>query len=113
MFPQCAADATSKFIYDFDIYCAKNMQSLDGQKSSRKVANLGYKVVMELIRGLEKKGHVIVMDNFFYKCRIILRFGKVMHLCHWNYAVKLYWVASFYNKCQGLQEKTTWRVEFR
>ena len=61
----CAAHATSKFIYDFDIYCGKNIQSLDGQESSCTVANLGYKVVMELTRGLENKGHVIVMDNLF------------------------------------------------
>ena len=61
----CAADATSKFINDFDVCCGKNMQTLDGQESSPTVANLGYKVVMELTRGLENKRHVIVMDNFF------------------------------------------------
>ena len=60
-----AIDPNSKFIYDFDVYCGKNMQSIDGQESSRIIANLGYKVVIDFTRGLENKGHVIVMDNFF------------------------------------------------
>ena len=63
----CVVDANSNFIYDFDVYCGTNMQSIDGQESSCTVANLGYKVVTDLTRGLENKGHVIVMDNFFYK----------------------------------------------
>ena len=71
----CAADATSKFIYDFDVYCRKNMQSLDGQESSSTVANLRYKAVMELTRGLENKGHVIVLDNFLQ----VFKYFKIWH----------------------------------
>ena len=43
----------------------KEHTNLDGQESSHMVTNLGYKVVMELTKGLKNKGHVIVMDNFF------------------------------------------------
>ena len=35
----------------------------------------------------------------------------MMHLYHWNYEVKLNWVASLYKECEGLQEKSTWRFE--
>ena len=60
----CTIDGNSKFIYDFDVYYEKDMQSIDGQRLTWTVANLGYKVVKDLTRRIENKEHVI-MDNFF------------------------------------------------
>jgi len=63
----CLADAQSKFVSNFEIYCGKNpiveeeMQRPRGQGEPRLAQN----VVLGLLAKNEGKGHVIVMDNFF------------------------------------------------
>ena len=61
----CLACATSKFIYNFDIYCGKTMSSMDGEDEAvpSTEGNLAEGVVLKMI--LDKKGHVVVMDNYF------------------------------------------------
>lgn len=49
-------DAISGFIYAFDVYTGKK---------DVPTRHLGGRTVIELIKGLENKGHVIYMDNFY------------------------------------------------
>ena len=60
----CAIDAKSKYVNGFEVYCGKTMQTLEEGEGSHIVSNLEYKVVRDLICGLENKGHVIAVDNF-------------------------------------------------
>jgi hypothetical protein len=60
------ADLVSKFIYCFEIYCGKNLEAEIRMKGTHVEGGAAYGVVMNLLRGLEKRGHYVVMDNFFY-----------------------------------------------
>jgi hypothetical protein len=59
------ADATSHIISDFEVYCGKSTATLGGGISQCAEQNLAYWVVTDLAVGLDNKGHVITMDNFF------------------------------------------------
>jgi hypothetical protein len=59
------ADSMSKFIYCFDIYCGKNLEAEVRIPVPTGEARAAYGVVMKLLGGLEKKGHCVVIDNFF------------------------------------------------
>jgi hypothetical protein len=59
------ADASSKFIYCFDIYCGKNLEAEVRVEAPCGQGGAAYGVVMKLLQGLEEKGHCVVMDNFF------------------------------------------------
>jgi hypothetical protein len=58
-------DSVSKFIFCFEIYCRKNMEANVTIPIPRGEASAAYGVVMNLLHGLEDKGHCIVMDNYF------------------------------------------------
>jgi hypothetical protein len=60
----CIADAISKYVYDFAIYCGKSVEAVL-QPSVRGEPKLAHKVVLNLVDGLDGKGHVVVMDNYF------------------------------------------------
>jgi hypothetical protein len=61
------ACAASKFIYNFDVYCGKSARSevVLEQSGSRPEAPLAEGVVLKMVDGMENKGHVVVMDNYF------------------------------------------------
>jgi hypothetical protein len=59
------ADSTSKFIYFFEVYCGKNLEVEVRFEVPRGEGGAAYGVVMQLLQGLEDKGHCVVMDNFF------------------------------------------------
>jgi hypothetical protein len=59
------ADSASKFIYCFDIYCGKNLEAEVRVEAPLGQGGVAYGVVMNLLHGLEEKGHCVVMDNFF------------------------------------------------
>jgi hypothetical protein len=59
------ADSISKFIYCFEIYCGKNLEAEITMEDTHGQGGFVYGVVMKLLKGLEGKGHCIVMDNFF------------------------------------------------
>jgi hypothetical protein len=59
------ADSVSKFISSFEIYCGKNLEAEIRMEGRHRKGGSAYGVVMTLLRGLEKKGHCVVMDNFF------------------------------------------------
>jgi hypothetical protein len=61
----CVADSKSKFIYDFDVYCGKSQATLESRASTVEEQNLAHRVVTQLTAGLDNKGHVVVMDNYF------------------------------------------------
>jgi hypothetical protein len=59
------ADADSKFIYCFEVYCGKNLEAEVRVAVPHGEAGAAYGVVMKLLQGLEGKGHCVVMDNYF------------------------------------------------
>jgi hypothetical protein len=59
------ADATSHIISDFEVYCGKTTATLWEGMSQRAEHKLAHQVVTDLTTGLDNKGHVITMDNFF------------------------------------------------
>jgi hypothetical protein len=59
------ADSVSKFIYCFEIYCGKNLEAEIRVEGRHGEGGSAYGMVMTLLRGLEEKGHCVVMDNFF------------------------------------------------
>ena len=61
----CAVDAKSKFIYDFDVYCHKNMYTLEGCEIENLEINLEHKVVIDMTSRFHYKEHIIVVDNVF------------------------------------------------
>jgi hypothetical protein len=63
----CLACAVSKFIYNFDVYCGKsNATGAVAEPSGiRAESNLAKGVVLKMVDGMENKGHVVVMDNYF------------------------------------------------
>jgi hypothetical protein len=58
----CLADTVSK--YNFAIYCGKSMENVL-QPTSRGEPRLAHNVVLNMVEGLDGKGHVVVMDNYF------------------------------------------------
>ena len=58
-------DASSKFIYCFDIYCGKNLELEVRIEAPSGQGGAAYSIVMNLLQGLEDKGHCVVIDNFF------------------------------------------------
>lgn len=61
----CLADSSSKFVYNFDVYCGKNHAVVDDEQPHRGESNLAFEVVTKLLDGLHDVGHVVVMDNYF------------------------------------------------
>ena len=64
------ADAKSKYVYNFNIYCGLNiLGNGDGNNGSepsrRDKSKLANDVVMKLVHHDEGKRHCIVMDNYF------------------------------------------------
>jgi hypothetical protein len=59
-------DSTIKFVYNFEIYCRKDPNVLNGQAFARNgEGNMAGNVVLGLMVGLEGKGHVVVCANYF------------------------------------------------
>jgi hypothetical protein len=63
----CLACAVSKFIYNFDVYCRKSNATgvVPEPSGPRAESNLAEGVVLKMVDGMENKGHVVVMDNYF------------------------------------------------
>jgi hypothetical protein len=61
----CLADSITRYIANFDIYRGKSISTIEHPHPSHGEASLGYSVVMDLVRGLEDKNHVVTMDNYF------------------------------------------------
>jgi hypothetical protein len=62
----CVADSTSKFVYNFKFFCRKDPNVPKDQAPDRNgEGNMARNVVLDLMVGLEGKGHVMVCDNYF------------------------------------------------
>jgi hypothetical protein len=61
----CLAYSVTKFVWNFIIYCGKDEAISTVEPITRGEPKLAHKVVMELSRNIEGKGHVIAIDNFF------------------------------------------------
>jgi hypothetical protein len=63
----CLACATSKFIYNFDVYCRKNTPTVppSNQFGLRTYTNIAKGVVLKMVDGMENKRHIVVIDNYF------------------------------------------------
>lgn len=62
----CLADSSSKYVYNFEIYCGANHYGVEEiPHVVRREANVAHNVVMRLLNGQEGKGHVVVTDNYF------------------------------------------------
>jgi hypothetical protein len=70
------ADSVSKFIYCFEIYCGKNLEVEVRVEGPRGDASAAYGVVMKLLRGVEEKGHCVVMDNYFCSIPLFVDLAK-------------------------------------
>lgn len=69
----CLADLLSKFVYNFDVYCGKTIQNIENPRALRGEGNLAKRNELELLDGLENKGHVVTMDNFFTSVDLFAR----------------------------------------
>jgi hypothetical protein len=61
----CLACAASKFIYNFDVFCGKNSTAMEEPSSHGNEGIRVEGVVLKMVHGMENKGHVVVMDNYF------------------------------------------------
>jgi hypothetical protein len=61
----CLADSSSKFVYNFDIYCGKDLEAEARVAIPRGEATLAHAIVTKLLQGLDNKGHCVVMDIYF------------------------------------------------
>ena len=61
----CLADAKSKYVANFEVYCGKDSIVEEEIRRPRGEAWLAYNVVLRLVSPYEDKEHVITMDNFF------------------------------------------------
>jgi hypothetical protein len=62
----CLTDSKSKYIYDFEIYCGKSNDVVAADANAPRVeASMATKVVLDLLSGLGRKEHIVVMDNYF------------------------------------------------
>ena len=59
----CIADSISKFVWRFEVYTSASI--LYKEEKENEDVNQGQQVVECMVKGLENKGHVVVMDNFF------------------------------------------------
>ena len=70
MFILC--DASTNYIYNFDIYTGKK---------DKPTKDLGGSVVKDLIKGLENKGHVLYIDSFYTSIPLLRDLEKMMFGC--------------------------------
>ena len=61
----CLADSTSKYVYNFDIYCGQNLDAPARADGHWRESTMAHEVVTKLATSLEYLGHCITMDNYF------------------------------------------------
>ena len=59
-------------MYNFEIYCGKNVGGHEGLPLAQGEANVAYIVVIGLLAGLKEQAHWLVMDNFFGSIQLFL-----------------------------------------
>ena len=62
----CLANSYSKYVYHFKIYCGKNGEEDPTiHVQVRREGIMARRMVISLPEGLHKKGHVVVIHNYF------------------------------------------------
>jgi hypothetical protein len=62
----CLVDSKSKFVYNFEIYCGKNADGPEKQAPTHVgEGNMARNVVLSLMEGLKRNGHMLVTNNYF------------------------------------------------
>ncbi|RVE51668.1 hypothetical protein evm_003640 [Chilo suppressalis] len=67
-------ESRTGYLYKFDIYTGKNSER-DVVAPSADLAGKSAQVVLDLLKGLEHRGHCVTMDNF-YNCPALARYLK-------------------------------------
>ena len=72
----CLAESTSKYIYNFDIYCGQNFDSKGKALCSKRKSTVTYEVVMKLSSGLNYFRHCKTMDNCFISILLFIELAS-------------------------------------
>jgi hypothetical protein len=72
----CLADAISRYVHDFNIYCGASHYSVDGGKDNVVEGGQGAEVVEKLVGKLAHQGHLVLMDNFFSSVELFQELEK-------------------------------------
>jgi hypothetical protein len=72
----CLACSVTKFVWNFTIYYGKEEAISTVEPITKGEPKLAHKVVMELAKDIEGKGHVIAMDNFFTNVSLFKELGE-------------------------------------
>ncbi|KAL0879784.1 hypothetical protein ABMA27_003495 [Loxostege sticticalis] len=68
-------ESKTGYLYRFDIYTGKNTERGDVVASSADLAGKSTQVDLDLLKGLERLGHCVTMDNY-YNCPALARYLK-------------------------------------
>ncbi|KAL0830178.1 hypothetical protein ABMA28_003635 [Loxostege sticticalis] len=68
-------ESKTGYLYRFDIYTGKNTERGDVVAPSADLAGKSTQVVLDLLKGLERLGHCVTMDNY-YNCPALARYLK-------------------------------------
>ena len=79
----CLVCSTSKYVWNFEVYCGKENPLPQGENgiglansnvpsSCHGEPKLAHNVVLRMIDGLSNFGHHVVMDNFFSSTRLFM-----------------------------------------
>lgn len=108
----CLADSVTQYVSNFDVYCGASMESLDDPSSKNGEAKQGQKVVESLVCGLENRGHVVVIDNFFSSVEFFRDLEqRGIILCNGHGKIKPYRAPIHYEGYKTIQEGLTRRIE--
>ena len=58
----CLTNAVTKYVYNFAIYCDKTMETI-AQPATRGEPRLAHNVILNMVDGLDGKGHVVVSNR--------------------------------------------------
>ena len=61
----CLTDSVFIYVWMFKVYCGANKEVSEIKGSKKGEAMQGANVVHRLLVGLENRGHMVVLDNFF------------------------------------------------
>lgn len=95
------ADATSAYCWNFDVHVGKYGTEIN------RTFGLSAHVVIDLLRGLENKGHCVFTDNFSY-LRALLNNNSNMFM--WHYKTKSSKISKGSCKIEFRSSKTSQRL---
>jgi hypothetical protein len=79
---RCLTDSVSRYVWTFEVNCRAN-KGVPGIKGSKKgEAMQGANVVHGLLVELENRGHIVIMDNFFFFGTLICGSFGEWYLCY-------------------------------